>query len=37
MDIQKSEFNVKKTKFLGLIILKQGIEIDPEKIKAIVE
>ena len=37
VDIRKSEFNVQKTKFLGLIILKDRIEMDLEKIKAIVE
>ena len=35
VDINKSEFNVTKTKFLGLIISTKGIEIDPKKIKVI--
>ena len=37
VDIRKSEFNVEKTKFLGLIVSKDGIEMDPEKIKVIQE
>ena len=36
MDINKSEFKVKSTKYLGFIIeVGIGIRIDPEKIKAI--
>ena len=35
VDIRKYEFNVIKTKFLGLIILVSGLEIDLEKIKAV--
>ena len=31
VDIRKLEFSVNKTKFLGLIVLKDGIEMDPEK------
>jgi hypothetical protein len=30
-DIQKSEFSVKRTKYLGFIISTDGIEADPEK------
>jgi len=30
-DIKKSEFSVKRTKFLGFIITTDGIEADPEK------
>ena len=37
VDINKSEFNVTKTKFLGLIISTKGIEIDPAKIEVIKE
>ena len=37
VDIYKSEFGVQKTKFLGLIISTNGIEIDPNKVKTIVE
>ena len=36
-DIKKSEFNVRKTKFLGLIISQDGIEMDPDKVKTILE
>ena len=35
VDINKSEFNVTKTKFLGLIVSTDGIEIDPAKIEVI--
>jgi len=31
-DIDKYEFYIQKTKFLGLIISTSGIEIDPNKI-----
>ena len=34
-DIDKCEFHVIKTKYLGLIISKDGIKMDPAKIKAI--
>ena len=34
-DVRKSEFNVTKTKFLSLIVSKDGISIDLEKIKVI--
>lgn len=34
-DIKKSEFGVKKTKFLGFVIGIDGIEVDPEKISVI--
>ena len=30
-DIRKSEFSVKRTKYLGFIISTDGIEADPEK------
>ena len=36
-DIKKSEFNVEKTKFLGLLVSKDGLEMDPEKIKTILD
>jgi len=36
-DISKSEFNVTKTKFLGLIVSTEGIEINPDKIKVVQE
>ncbi|KAI1007830.1 hypothetical protein K3495_g398 [Podosphaera aphanis] len=36
MDPQKSEFAVKQTKYLGLVIsLGEGIRVDPEKVKAV--
>ena len=35
VDIRKSEFFVEKTKFLGLIISKNSLQIDLEKIKVI--
>ena len=34
-DIWKCKFHVQKTKFLGLILTIEGLEVDPEKIKAI--
>ena len=36
-DIKKSEFNVEKTKFLGLLVSKDGLEMDPEKVKTILD
>ena len=36
LDIGKSEFGVKKTKYLGFMIKAgKGISIDPEKVRAI--
>src|ERR1019366_8367496 len=35
VNIQKSEFKVKKTKLLGFIIRNEGIEVDPEKVSVI--
>jgi hypothetical protein len=35
VDIKKSEFSVKKTKYLGFIISTDGIQVDLEKIKVI--
>ena len=37
VDIDKCEFYTKKTKYLGLIITPGGIEMDPEKVKAIAD
>ncbi len=37
VDIDKSEFHVTETKFLGLIISVDGIKMDPAKIQTIVE
>src|ERR1035437_6677372 len=34
-DIKKSEFNVKRTKYLGFIVSTEGIEVDPEKIAVV--
>jgi hypothetical protein len=34
-DISKSEFNVTRTKYLGLIVSTEGIEVDPEKVKVV--
>lgn len=36
LDISKSEFYTKKTKYLGLIISTEGLSMDPEKVKSIV-
>jgi hypothetical protein len=37
IDINKSEFHVQETKYLGLIITPEGIKMDPAKVKAIQE
>src|SRR5277367_4143689 len=37
VDIKKSEFSVKRTKYLGFIISTNGIETDPEKTMAITQ
>jgi len=34
-DIDKCEFHIQKTKFLGLIISANGIKMDPNKIQAV--
>ena len=36
-DIRKCEFSVTKTKYLGFIVSTKGLEVDPEKIQAIIE
>ena len=36
VDIKKTEFHVTRTKYLGFIVSTDGIEVDPEKISAIV-
>jgi len=36
-NIKKYKFNVTKVKFLGLIITKGGIKIDPSKVSTILE
>ena len=35
IDIDKCEFSVSKTKYLGLIVSSEGISMDPEKVTAI--
>jgi hypothetical protein len=35
VDIRKCEFHVTKTKFLGLIVSTNGLEMDPEKIEVV--
>ncbi|SMY27937.1 unnamed protein product [Zymoseptoria tritici ST99CH_1A5] len=35
IDIDKSEFHVHETKYLGLIIGREGIRMDPEKVAAV--
>lgn len=37
IDIDKCEFETKRTKYLGLIITPGGIEMDPEKVSTILE
>ena len=37
VDIDKCEFYTTRTKYLGLIITPGGIEMDPEKVKAVTE
>jgi hypothetical protein len=35
LDIDKYEFGVKEVKYLGLIILTDGVKMDPKKLEAI--
>ena len=37
VDVTKSTFYAKKVKYLGLIISTEGIQMDPDKVKAIIE
>jgi len=37
VDVRKSEFNVNKVKFLGLVITEGGIKIDPLKVSTILD
>jgi ribosome-interacting GTPase 1 len=37
IDINKCEFTVQETKYLGLIITSNGIKMDPQKIKTILQ
>ena len=32
---EKCEFSIKRTTFLGFIILEEGLKIDPEKVNAV--
>lgn len=36
VDIDKCEFHVQETKFLGLIVSTSGLKMDPDKVKAVV-
>jgi hypothetical protein len=36
VDLKKCEFGVKRTKYLGFIITTDGIEVDPDKVAAVV-
>jgi len=37
VDVRKSEFNVNEVKFLGLVITKGGVKMDPSKVSTILE
>ena len=37
IDINKCEFTVQETKYLGLIITSDGIKMDPQKVEAILQ
>jgi len=37
ININKCEFSVQETKYLGLIVSNKGLKMDPEKLKAIIE
>lgn len=37
LDIDKCEFGVKETKYLGVIITTEGVKMDPEKVRTILE
>ena len=37
IDIKKCEFFTIKTKYLGIIITLGGIEMDPKKVRAIID
>ena len=36
-DIQKCEFSVTKTKYLGFIVSTEGIQVDQDKVKVIAD
>ena len=35
INLKKSEFYIKETKYLGFIVLGKEVQIDPEKIEAV--
>jgi hypothetical protein len=35
LDIKKCEFRVKQVKYLGIILSSEGLEMDPDKINAV--
>jgi len=37
VDVRKSEFNINEVKFLGLVITKGGVKMDPSKVSTILE
>lgn len=37
LDIRKTEFHVKRVKYLGMILSTEGLQMDPDKVKAIRE
>jgi Reverse transcriptase (RNA-dependent DNA polymerase) len=37
IDIKKCEFSVCDVKYLGLIVITEGVRMDPEKVSAIVD
>ena len=37
VDIRKCKFNVEETTFLSVIVSEQGLQMDPQKVKAILD
>lgn len=37
LDINKCEFSVRKVKYLGLILTTEGLQMDPDKVKAVLD
>src|ERR1700740_2198697 len=37
LDIDKCEFGVRETKYLGVIITTEGVKMDPEKVQTILD
>jgi len=35
VDIQKSEFHVTRTKYLGYVLTNKGVEVDPDKVEVL--